>query len=204
MYCDVGIGAVSKVAKVTPGSSVAVFGLGTVGLAVVQACKVAGASRIIGVDVNPNKFKTGKNLGLTDVINPKDHPDKSLSTIIVEMTGGGVEFSFECVGHTKLMSEAVACTVATVGLTVILGVSLSRTDEFQINVYNFAQGKTVTSSVLGGLRVQDLPDLVERCLNKEFQLEPYITHRLPFSKINEAMEIFHSGDCLRCVLQMGI
>ncbi|CAM6100700.1 unnamed protein product [Calypogeia fissa] len=198
-----GIGTAWNVAKVTPGSTVAVFGLGTVGLAVVQACKISGASRIIGVDINPNKFQKAKDLGVTDGINPKDH-DKSISAVILKLTGGGVDFSFECVGVTDLMKEAVLSTMQEFGMTVIVGVPSSPRAEFQINVYDFLHGKTVCGTMLGGLTVRDLTAIAKRCINKEFQLEPYITHNLPFSQINEAMEIFHSGECLRCVLQMGV
>ncbi|KAM4807734.1 alcohol dehydrogenase 1-like [Rhinophrynus dorsalis] len=187
-----GYGSALNTAKVHPGSTCAIFGLGGVGLAVVMGCKVAGATRIIGVDVNPDKFEKAKELGVTECLNPKDY-DKPIAQVLVEQTGGGVDYVFECIGHIETITSALYSSHFAYGTTVLVGVS-AVSSTITIDPMIFLTGRTAKGSVFGGWKSKNcVPQLVSDSMNKKFDLEKLITHRLPFQKINEGFDLLRSG-----------
>ncbi|KAG2433792.1 hypothetical protein HXX76_008150 [Chlamydomonas incerta] len=194
-----GWGAVFNTAKVKAGSTVAVFGLGAVGLAVIEAAKRAGASRIIAVDINPSKFDTAKEFGATDCINPKDH-EKPIQQVIVEMTEWGCDYTFECIGNTAVMRAALECAHRGWGTSVIIGVAAAG-QEISTRPFQLVTGRRWMGTAFGGYksRVQ-VPELVEEYQAGKTLLDKYITHNMKFDQINEAFELLHAGECLRCVL----
>ncbi|CAK9863747.1 unnamed protein product [Sphagnum jensenii] len=194
-----GIGSAWKIAKVTPGSTVAVFGLGTIGLAVVEGCKAAGASRIIGIDIVPEKLELGKEFGLTDTINSKEI-SKPVQEVISEMTGGGVWYSFDCIGKSGVITSALESTQKAGGVSVILGLAADN-DKVTFHPSTLLYGRTWTSGLFGGYKGKtDLPGLVEKYMDGTINLDHYITHKLPFSKINEGLELLKETKSLRCVM----
>ncbi|KAM9330495.1 alcohol dehydrogenase 1-like [Gastrophryne carolinensis] len=188
-----GYGSVVQTAKVQPGSTCAVFGLGGVGLAVVMGCKIAGASRIIGIDINKDKFEKAKELGATEVINPKEC-DKPIDQLLLQQTGGGVEYVFECIGSIETMVSAIQSSHFAYGTTVLLGISgLSK--KITYDPLLLTTGRTIKGSVYGGLKSKDsVPQLVSDYNAKKFDLDKLVTHRLPFDKINEGFELLRSGE----------
>ncbi|XP_074270838.1 alcohol dehydrogenase-like 1 [Silene latifolia] len=198
-----GVGAVWKVAQVEEGSTVAVFGLGSVGLAVVRGAKLQGASRIIGVDINPKKEELGKEFGVTDFINPKDCGDKKISEVIKELTEGGADYTFECIGLVSVMQDAFDSAREGWGKTVILGVDPQGTP-LCINTLSMMTGKTVSGSLFGGIKAKsDIPVLAQRYMNKELCLDGFITHEVNLPEINEAFEHLIRGESLRCTIWMA-
>ncbi|PUZ72965.1 hypothetical protein GQ55_2G437400 [Panicum hallii var. hallii] len=197
-----GVGAAWKVAALEPGSTVAVFGMGTVGLAVAQGSKMRGAKRIIGVDLNPDKFEIGKRLGVTDFINPNDTGEKTVSQVIKEMTGGGVDYSFECIGSTSVMAEAFESSRTGWGKTIILGTDTAAAP-VSISSSAIKRGRSVTGALLGGIKPKDdIPVLAQKCLDKELELDEFVTHRMGFDDINRAFDLLAQGKCLRCIIWM--
>ncbi|KXZ53336.1 hypothetical protein GPECTOR_7g1230 [Gonium pectorale] len=194
-----GWGAVFNTAKVKPGTSVAVFGLGAVGLAVIEAAKRAGASRIIGVDINPTKFAAAKEFGATECVNPKDH-DKPIQQVIVEMTEWGCDYTFECIGNTSVMRAALECAHRGWGTSVVIGVAAAG-QEISTRPFQLVTGRRWMGTAFGGYksRVQ-VPDLVSEYMAGGTLLDKYITHTMKFDDINTAFELLHAGECLRCVL----
>ncbi|XP_058151022.1 all-trans-retinol dehydrogenase [NAD(+)] ADH1B-like isoform X2 [Dasypus novemcinctus] len=194
-----GYGSAVNVAKVTPGSTCAVFGLGGIGLSTVIGCKAAGAARIIGVDINKGKFAKAKELGATECINPQDFK-KPIHEVLKEMTGGGVDFSFEAVGQISTMLEALSCCHEAFGMSVIIGVPPS-SQNLSVNPILLLSGRTWKGAIFGGFKSKDsVPKLVADFLAKKFPLDPLITHVLPFEKINEGFELLRSGKSIRTVL----
>ncbi|XP_062055128.1 alcohol dehydrogenase 6-like [Lepus europaeus] len=194
-----GFGAAINTAKVTPGSTCAVFGLGGVGLSVIMGCKAAGAARIIGVDINKDKFKKAEEVGATECISPQDFK-KPIQEVLFEMTGAGVEFCFEVIGNPDTVAAAVASCNESHGVCVVVGY-LSTTDQVRINGNLFFSGRTLKGSVFGGWKSREhVPKLVSDYIEKKFNLEPLITHTLNLDKINEASELMKTGKCIRCVL----
>eukprot|EP01018_Ginkgo_biloba_P035093 Gb_19604 [translate_table: standard] len=190
------LGAVWKVAKVEEGSTVAIFGLGTIGLAVAEGARIKGASRIIGVDVKPGKFELGKKFGVTDMVNPNDH-EKPVHEVIREMTGGGVDYSFECVGMASLMREAFESSRNGWGTTVVLGLETKNKD-LMIDTRGILSGRSIKGALLGGMKPKsDLPALVEMYMKKELQLDEFITHQVSFWEINKAFHLMEEGKSLR-------
>ncbi|KAL6856247.1 hypothetical protein ACP4OV_019049 [Aristida adscensionis] len=197
-----GVGAAWKVAAVEPGSTVAVFGLGTVGLAVAQGSKMRGAKRIIGVDLNPDKFELGKRLGITDFVNPNDAGEKTVSEIIKEMTSGGADYCFECIGSTSVMAEAFRSSRPGWGKTVILGTD-GAAAPMSISSSDIKRGRSVAGALLGGIKPKDdIPVLAQKYLDKELELDEFITHQMGFEEINTAFELLTQGKSLRCILWM--
>ncbi|XP_075465440.1 alcohol dehydrogenase 1-like [Ascaphus truei] len=194
-----GYGSALNTAKVQPGSTCAVFGLGAVGLAVVMGCKIAGASRIIGVDINKEKFDKAKELGVTDCINPKDY-NKPIEQVLLEQTGGGLDYVFECIGLIESMTAALHSSHFAFGTTVIVGVSAaSSTITFDPMI--MLTGRTLKGSVFGGWKSKDaVPKLVSDYMAKKFDLDLLVTHRLPFEKINEGFDLLCSGKSIRTIL----
>lgn len=194
-----GWGAVWNTTKVPPGATVAVFGLGAVGLSVVQAAKIAGASRIFGIDVNPKKFEIAKEFGVTDCINPKDY-DKPIQQVLVEMTKWGVEFTYDCTGNTEVMRSALECSHRGWGTSCVIGVAAAG-KTLEARPFNLIIGRKWVGTAFGGWKSRSqVPKLVERVLNGELNIDAYITHKFQgVGTMNEAVEALHHGDCLRAV-----
>ncbi|KAH9729044.1 Alcohol dehydrogenase class-3 [Citrus sinensis] len=196
-----GLGAVWNTAKVEPGSIVAVFGLGTVGLAVAEGAKAAGASRVIGIDIDPKKFDRAKNFGVTEFVNPKDH-DKPIQQVLVDLTDGGVDYSFECIGNVSVMRAALECCHKGWGTSVIVGVAASG-QEISTRPFQLVTGRVWKGTAFGGFKSRSqVPWLVDKYMKKEIKVDEYITHNMTLWEINEAFHYMHGGDCLRCVLKM--
>lgn len=196
-----GIGAVSNTAKVEQGSTVAVFGLGGIGLSVVIGAAMAKASRIIAVDINKSKFDLAKKLGATDCINPKDY-DKPIQEVIVEMTDGGVDYSFECIGNVDVMRSALECCHKGWGESVIIGVA-GAGQEIATRPFQLVTGRVWRGTAFGGVKGRsELPKYVERYLKGEFKLDDFITHTMSLDKINDAFDLMHKGESIRSVVHM--
>jgi S-(hydroxymethyl)glutathione dehydrogenase/alcohol dehydrogenase len=199
-----GIGAAWRTANVETGSTVVIFGLGAIGLAVAEGARLCGATRIIGVDMNPAKFETGKTFGVTDFVNPGNCGNKPVSQVIKEMTDGGADYCFECVGLASLVEEAFSCCRKGWGKTIVLGVDkpgslLSFTSHEVLH-----SGKSLMGSLFGGLKAKsDIPILLKRYMDKELQLDEFVTHEVRFEDINKAFDLLIDGKCLRCVIWMN-
>ncbi len=194
-----GIGAVHNTAKVKAGDTVAVFGLGGIGLAVIQGARQAKAGRIIGIDTNPEKFGLARQMGATDAINPKDHTGP-IQDVIVEMTDGGVDFSFECIGNVDVMRAALECCHKGWGESVIIGVA-GAGQEIRTRPFQLVTGRVWRGSAFGGVKGRtQLPGMVEQAMRGEIQLDPFVTHTLPLDKINEAFDLMHEGKSIRTVI----
>jgi S-(hydroxymethyl)glutathione dehydrogenase/alcohol dehydrogenase len=194
-----GLGAVSNTAKVKPGDSVAVFGLGGIGLAVVQGARIAGAGRIIGIDTNPGKFDLARVMGATDCVNPREF-DKPIQEVIVEMTDGGVEFSFECIGNVQVMRAALECCHKGWGESIIIGVA-GAGQEISTRPFQLVTGRVWRGSAFGGVKGRtQLPGMVEQAMSGEIALAPFVTHTMPLERINEAFDLMHEGKSIRTVI----
>ncbi|XP_007120297.1 alcohol dehydrogenase E chain [Physeter macrocephalus] len=194
-----GYGSAVNVAKVTQGSTCAVFGLGGVGLSVIMGCKAAGAARIIAVDINKDKFVKAKEVGATECINPRDY-EKPIEEVLKEMSGGGVDFSFEVIGRFDTMMAALLCCQEAYGVSVIVGISPSA-QNLSMNPMLLLTGRTWKGAIFGGFKSKDsVPKLVADFMAKKFPLDPLITHVLPFEKINEGFDLLRSGKSVRTVL----
>ncbi|TNM98892.1 hypothetical protein fugu_013456 [Takifugu bimaculatus] len=195
-----GYGAAMNAAKVEKDSACAVFGLGAVGLAAVMGCQAAGARRIIGVDINPDKFDKAKMLGAAECVNPRDHV-KPIQEVLVEMTHGGVDYAIECVGSPAVMRAALESTRDAWGVCVIAG--WTETEEMNVLVEKLLMGRTLKGTYFGGLKgVRDVPKLVDAYMNKELKLDEFITHRLPLDQINEAFDMLKRGESIRAVISL--
>jgi len=194
-----GIGAVLNTAKVEPGASVAVFGLGGIGLAAIIGAKMASAGRIIAIDINPAKRDVALSLGATDFINPKEY-DKPIQDVIVELTDGGVDYSFECVGNVQLMRAALECCHKGWGESVIIGVA-GAGQEISTRPFQLVTGRVWRGSAFGGVKGRtELPSYVEKAGRGEIPLETFITHNMPLEEINEAFDLMHTGQSIRTVI----
>ncbi|HVR81268.1 MAG TPA: S-(hydroxymethyl)glutathione dehydrogenase/class III alcohol dehydrogenase [Luteimonas sp.] len=195
-----GIGAVLNTAKVTPGSSVAIFGLGGIGLAAIQGAVMAKAGRIIGIDTNPGKFELAKQMGATDCVNPTDF-DAPIQQLIVDMTDGGVDYSFECIGNVQVMRAALECCHKGWGESVIIGVA-GAGQEISTRPFQLVTGRVWRGSAFGGVKGRtQLPGMVEQAMRGEIALDPFITHELPLERINEAFDLMHAGKSIRTVIR---
>ncbi|TNH94190.1 S-(hydroxymethyl)glutathione dehydrogenase/class III alcohol dehydrogenase [Aeromonas sobria] len=194
-----GIGAVMNTAKVKEGESVAIFGLGGIGLSAVIGARLAKAGRIIAIDINESKFELARKLGATDCINPNDY-DKPIQEVIVELTDGGVDFSFECIGNVKVMRAALECCHKGWGESVIIGVA-GAGQEISTRPFQLVTGRVWRGSAFGGVRGRsELPSYVQRYMQGEFQLDDFITHTMPLEQINEAFDLMHQGKSIRTVI----
>lgn len=195
-----GIGAVLNTAKVRPGSTVAIFGLGGIGLAAIIGARMAGAGRIIGIDINSEKFPIARQLGATDCINPGDH-DKPIQQVVIEMTDGGVDYSFECVGNVQLMRAALECCHKGWGESTIIGVAPAGA-EISTRPFQLVTGRVWRGSAFGGVKGRtELPGYVEKAMRGEIPLDTFITHELPLERINEAFELMEQGKSIRTVIR---
>jgi S-(hydroxymethyl)glutathione dehydrogenase / alcohol dehydrogenase len=194
-----GIGAVHNTAKVQAGDTVAVFGLGGIGLAVVQGARQAGASRIIAIDTNPAKFALARHFGATECINPHDHQEP-IQQVIIRMTEWGVDHSFECIGNVDVMRAALECAHRGWGQSIIIGVA-GAGQEIATRPFQLVTGRVWKGSAFGGVKGRSqLPDIVEEAMQGKIELSPFITHTLPLSDINQAFELMHAGESIRTVI----
>lgn len=197
-----GMGAVVNAAKVQKGDSVAIFGLGGIGLSVVIGAKMAGAGRIIGIDINESKYDLAKQLGATDCVNPQKF-DKPIQDVIVEMTDGGVDYSFECIGNVNIMRSALECCHKGWGESVIIGVA-GAGQEISTRPFQLVTGRVWRGSAFGGVKGRtQLPGMVERYMAGEFPLDVFITHTMGLKDINKAFDLMHKGESIRTVIHMN-
>ena len=196
-----GMGAVLKTAKVQQGDTVAIFGLGGIGLSAIIGARMAGAGRIIGIDINESKFDLAKQLGATDVVNPQNF-DKPIQEVIVEMTDGGVDYSFECIGNVNVMRSALECCHKGWGESVIIGVA-GAGQEISTRPFQLVTGRVWRGSAFGGVKGRsELPGIVEQYLNGDFGLQEFITHTMGLGDINNAFDLMHKGESIRSVVHM--
>ncbi|MAC45420.1 S-(hydroxymethyl)glutathione dehydrogenase/class III alcohol dehydrogenase [Oceanospirillum beijerinckii] len=194
-----GMGAVTNTAKVQEGDTVAIFGLGGIGLAAIIGAKMAGASRIIGIDINESKYELATKLGATDCINPRNF-DKPIQEVIVEMTDGGVDYSFECIGNVDVMRSALECCHKGWGESVIIGVA-GAGQEISTRPFQLVTGRVWRGTAFGGVKGRsELPGIVEDYMAGKFALDDFITHTMSLEKINEAFDLMHEGKSIRSVV----
>jgi S-(hydroxymethyl)glutathione dehydrogenase/alcohol dehydrogenase len=194
-----GIGAVLNTAKVRPGSTAAVFGLGGIGLSVIQGLVMAKASRIIAIDTNPDKFEMAKSLGATDFVNPQQN-GRPIQELIIDMTDGGVDYSFECIGNVTTMRAALECCHKGWGESVIIGVAAAG-QEISTRPFQLVTGRVWRGTAFGGVKGRSqLPGYVDQYLEGQIKIDPMITHNLPLDQINEAFELMHEGKSIRSVI----
>ncbi len=194
-----GIGAVLNTAKVEAGATVAVFGLGGIGLSCIQGAVMAKASRIIAVDINPAKWAMAQALGATDFVNPADI-DGNVTQYIIDMTNGGVEYSFECIGNVDVMREALECTRTGWGVSTIIGVA-GAGQEISTRPFQLVTGRTWKGSAFGGVKGRsELPGYVDRYMSGEIELDRMVTHTMGLEDINRAFDLMHRGESIRSVI----
>ena len=194
-----GIGAVLNTAKVEKGSVVAIFGLGGVGLGAIQGAVMAGADKIVAIDVNPDKEEFARSLGATDFVNPKDH-DASIQEVVVELTDGGVDYSFECVGNVELMRSALECCHKGWGESVIIGVA-GAGQEINTRPFQLVTGRVWRGSAFGGVKGRSqLPGYVDQYLSGDLKVDEFITYTMPLEEINNAFDLMHEGKSIRSVI----
>ncbi|MBD3644208.1 S-(hydroxymethyl)glutathione dehydrogenase/class III alcohol dehydrogenase [Alcanivorax sp.] len=194
-----GIGAVLNTAKVEPGSTVAVFGLGGIGLSVIQGAVMAKAERIIAIDTNPAKETLARQFGATDFINPKDY-NNSIQEVIVELTDGGVDYSFECIGNVNVMRSALECCHKGWGESIIIGVA-GAGEEISTRPFQLVTGRVWKGSAFGGVKGRtELPGYVDRYMNGEIKIDEFVTHTMGLDEINTAFDLLHEGKSIRSVI----
>jgi S-(hydroxymethyl)glutathione dehydrogenase/alcohol dehydrogenase len=194
-----GIGAVMFTAKVEPNSTAVVFGLGGIGLNVLQGLRMIGARQIVGVDINPAREALGKQFGMTHFVNPKDHDD--LVGHLVELTGGGADYSFECIGNVDVMRDALECCHKGWGESVIIGVAPAGA-EIQTRPFQLVTGRVWRGSAFGGARGRtDVPKIVDMYMDGRIDIDSLITHKMPLEDINEAFDLMHEGKSIRSVVE---
>ena len=194
-----GIGAVLNTAKVEAGSTVGVFGLGGIGLSVVQGAVMAGASRIIAIDINEDKFEMARMLGATDFVNPKNY-DQPIQDVIVDLTDGGVDYSFECIGNVNVMRSALECCHKGWGESVIIGVA-GAGHEISTRPFQLVTGRVWRGTAFGGVRGRsELPGYVDRYMAGEIKIDEMVTHTMGLEDINQAFDLMHDGESIRSVV----
>ena len=194
-----GLGAVKNTAKVQPGDSVAIFGLGGIGLAVVHGAQLAGAGRIIAIDTNPGKFDLARAFGATDCVNPADH-DRPIQQVIVEMTGWGADHTFECIGNVQVMRAALESAHRGWGQSVIIGVA-GAGQEISTRPFQLVTGRRWLGTAFGGVKGRtEVPGMVQDAMAGRIRLAPFVTHTMPLTGINEAFDLMHEGRSIRSVV----
>jgi len=194
-----GIGAVHNTARVEAGSTVAVFGLGGIGLSVIQGAVMAKAGRIIAIDINPDKFEFAQQLGATDFVNPDDI-DGSFVEYMQDSYNGGPDYSFECIGNVHVMRDALECTHMGWGVSTVIGVA-GAGQEISTRPFNLVVGRTWKGTAFGGVKGRtELPAYVDRYMNGEIELDTMVTHTMPLHDINRAFDLMHSGESIRSVI----
>jgi S-(hydroxymethyl)glutathione dehydrogenase/alcohol dehydrogenase len=194
-----GIGAVLNTAKVEAGAAVAVFGLGGVGLSAIQGAMMAKAGRIIAIDINEDKFELARQMGATDCVNPNDH-DAPIQEVLVELTNGGVDYSFECVGNTNLMRAALECCHKGWGESIIVGVA-GAGQEISTRPFQLVTGRVWRGTAFGGCKGRSqLPEMVEQYMDGHIKVDEFITHTMGLEDINKAFDLMHEGKSIRSVI----
>ncbi len=195
-----GVGAVIWTAKVEPGANVAVFGLGGIGLNVIQGAKLAGADKIVGIDLNPARRDIAERFGMTHFINPKDVGGDKVVQAVVDLTGGGADYSFDCTGNTTVMRQALECCHRGWGQSIIIGVAEAG-QEIATRPFQLVTGRVWKGTAFGGARGRtDVPRIVDWYMEKKIRIDELITHRLPLEKINDAFTLMHHGESIRSVV----
>jgi S-(hydroxymethyl)glutathione dehydrogenase/alcohol dehydrogenase len=195
-----GVGAVIWTAKVWPGANVVVFGLGGIGLNVIQGAKMAGADKIIGVDLNPERQAMGRAFGMTHFVNPDDVGRDKVVQALVDLTGGGADFSFECIGNVHTMRQALECCHRGWGESIIIGVA-GAGQEISTRPFQLVTGRVWRGTAFGGARGRtDVPKIVDWYMDGKIQIDPLITHLLPLERINEGFDLMHAGESIRSVV----
>ena len=195
-----GIGAVVYTAKVWPGANVVVFGLGGIGLNVIQGARMVGADKIIGVDINPARQEIARKFGMTHFVNPDEVGRDKVVQAIVDVTGGGADFSFECIGNTTTMRQALECCHRGWGESIIIGVAPSGT-EISTRPFQLVTGRVWRGSAFGGARGRtDVPKIVDWYMDGKINIDDLITHVMPLEKINDAFDLMHAGKSIRSVV----
>jgi S-(hydroxymethyl)glutathione dehydrogenase/alcohol dehydrogenase len=194
-----GIGAVINTAKVEPGANVVVFGLGGIGLNVIQGARLAGANMIVGVDINPKRKALAESFGMTHFVNPKE-VEGDLVPWLVNLTGGGADYSFECVGNVDLMRQALECCHRGWGESIIIGVA-GAGQEIRTRPFQLVTGRVWKGTAFGGARGRtDVPRIVDWYMDGKIKIDPLITHTMPLDQINAAFDLMHSGESIRSVV----
>ena len=194
-----GIGAVIHTAKVEPGSNVVVFGLGGIGLNVIQAARMVGANKIIGVDINPAKQALAEEYGMTHFVNPKE-VDSDLVPYLVDLTGGGADYSFECIGNVSVMRQALECCHKGWGVSVVIGVA-GAGQEIATRPFQLVTGRVWKGSAFGGARGRtDVPKIVDWYMDGKIEIDSLVTHSMPLERINQAFDLMHAGESIRSVI----
>jgi S-(hydroxymethyl)glutathione dehydrogenase/alcohol dehydrogenase len=194
-----GIGAVINTAKVEVGSTVVVFGLGGIGLNVIQGAKMVGAGRIVGVDLNPSKRALAEQFGMTDFVNPQEI-EGDLVAHLVELTGGGADYSFECIGNVKVMRQALECCHKGWGVCTIVGVA-GAGEEISTRPFQLVTGRVWKGTAFGGAKGRtDVPKIVDWYMEGKIDIDRLITHVMPIEEINRAFELMHAGESIRSVV----
>ena len=195
-----GIGAVINTAKVEPGANVVIFGLGGIGLNVVQGARMAGANMIVGVDINPKRRALAEKFGMTHFVNPKDMAESELVPHLVNLTKGGADYSFECIGNVKLMRQALECCHKGWGVSVIIGVAPAGA-EIATRPFQLVTGRVWKGTAFGGARGRtDVPKIVDWYMEKRINIDDLITHKLRFEDINKGFDLMHVGESIRSVV----
>ena len=193
-----GIGAVAFTMKVEPGATVAVFGLGGIGLNVIQGAKLVGARRIIGVDLNDDKKEMATQFGMTDFVNPSEVDD--VVDHLIQMTGGGVDYSFECIGNVNVMRQALECCHKGWGQSCIIGVA-GAGQEISTRPFQLVTGRSWRGTAFGGARGRtDVPKIVDWYMEGKIHIDEMITHTMPLTEINTAFDLMHEGKSIRSVV----
>ena len=194
-----GIGAVINTAKVEPGANVVVFGLGGIGLNVIQGARMAGANKIVGVDINPRRKALAERFGMTHFVNPKE-VDGDIVAHLVALTDGGADYSFECVGNVDLMRQALECCHRGWGVSVIIGVA-GAGQEIKTRPFQLVTGRVWKGTAFGGARGRtDVPKIVDWYMEGKINIDDLITHVMPLPKINDAFDLMHKGESIRSVV----
>ena len=197
-----GIGAVINTAKVQPGDNVVVFGLGGIGLNVIQGARIAGADKIVGIDINPAREELATAFGMTHFVNPNEVED-DLVPYLVSLTGGGADFSFECVGNVELMRAALECCHKGWGESIIIGVA-GAGQEISTRPFQLVTGRVWRGTAFGGARGRtDVPKIVDWYMDGKINIDEMITHKMPLSQINDAFDLMHAGKSIRSVIEFN-
>lgn len=196
-----GYGAALNTANVEPGSTAAIWGLGAVGLAVAMGCRERGASRVIGIDINPDKFEPSKKFGVTEFVNPKEH-ERPIQQVLAEMTDGGLDFTFECIGNVHTMRAALESCHKGWGVSTIIGVAGSG-QEISTRPFQLVTGRVWKGTAFGGWKSRDsVPKLVEKYMQKKLMVDEFVTFNFPLAEINEAFKVMHEGKAMRSVVHL--
>ena len=195
-----GIGAVINTAKVEPGANVVVFGLGGIGLNVIQGCRLAGADKIVGVDINPARKALGETFGMTHFVNPTE-VEGDLVAFLVDLTGGGADYSFECIGSVEVMRQALECCHKGWGESVIIGVA-GAGEEIATRPFQLVTGRVWRGTAFGGAKGRsDVPKIVDWYMEGKINIDDLITHKMPLEQINDAFDLMHEGESIRSVVE---